>query len=385
MPDNCQQFNSLLGNKSEWQICWDIPVYEPSAVIYQYPGEGVNRVENGYRWTCPGPEVDVYLLNVLVNIACSDGSRPLREYKFMSVEIPCIIYGDIQKQPGPPPGTTGWSSSNNPYHSYVYELFTNVGTFGAQISTETGTFATRSDYNDLHLPSTYIGTFDPAGQFNPNSAYTRTLSAMIKDFQHLGIITLSQPPYTFTIYDKDGNTLFSRQDDVCPAAHIQPATCMYTGNWKTRTVTFNNQSNAYLTATPHSEGNQKCVSVYKVAFLGIPNTSSGTTPGGFELLLDVCSPANCDIFPKVYTAPGFGENCPDGTCQIDCGDSRCCYDSNGNLVKTIPISSVGPQGGIINPNTLNQNRQRYIDNLYNDPNEPPIDSDTLVNYFLQHD
>ena len=197
MPGNCQQFLSLQGNLSEWQICWDIPVYQPSAVIYQYPGESPQTVQNGYRWTCPGPTADVYKINVQVDIAASDGSRPLHESKFMSVDIPCIIYGNIQKSPGPPPGTTGWASGNNPYLSYVYQLFTDVGTFGAQITSETGSLATESSYGDIQLPSTYYGTFDPTGQYNPNAPYTRTLDAHLLTSEYLGKITLKSTTLYF--------------------------------------------------------------------------------------------------------------------------------------------------------------------------------------------
>ena len=82
----------------------------------------------------------------------------------------------------------------------------------------------------------------------------------------------------------------------------------------------------------------ECLNIYKnPVFLDEPNNSYYDA---FERFLlpnfqkEICSYLGCPP-PEFEVICGCEENCPENTCEVDCGDHICCYGSDGKAVISI--------------------------------------------------
>ncbi len=95
---------------------------------------------------------------------------------------------------------------------------------------------------------------------------------------------------------------------------------------------------------PFSPIDSNCLNVYvtsNISDLIIPPIAptgyvEPTFPFETELKYQLCTGKE-NTKPEYYVTCGCEPECPPGTCQVDCGDRICCYDSNGIAVAEIRL------------------------------------------------
>lgn len=151
---------------------------------------------------------------------------------------------------------------------------------------------------------------------------------------------------TFKLF-KDGATILQLTKNVCPVVqegsnchldqpeYLQSRTSPL-GYIAVSNTEFNGDGTAAYEIPPH------CIDIYQV----IPTFSIGynpvsnprTNPNGviWKSIGQYCSDEGCDPPTVEKTGENCPNLCPKGTCQVDCGEVICCYDtSTGKSVKSI--------------------------------------------------
>jgi hypothetical protein len=388
---DCTQWNNLYGNLSEWTICGEIPEHQPEGIFYRYPGEKEYFVPNGYRYTCPGDKpFNVYegkarVLTYERDKASKEGARSRQ------VIVPLFFAGnDIQKVWSDTENITDFISSTDNYYLYGFNIATEQGIFSQQITdSDAGTLSHVDGGGRYFAFNHYAGiTYPNPTPIDPTGLGANDFRNVEAKFLHLGAPDLtylgvaypsggSNQLYTFTIYNKSGGILFQRVDKECPKVNVQNETCLFRGDIKVlNKLYFNNQSDAFLEKQYYIDQlGRYSVRVLKISHVGKP--SPGKVLGIYQSVLDISSPEGCTVFPKVFTAPGYDDQCPPDTLQVDCPSIRCCYDCQGTLVKSIPL-----KGGTNAGNTNLTGPQGNISqNNYNDLNNT-INNTTNTNYLF---
>lgn len=119
---------------------------------------------------------------------------------------------------------------------------------------------------------------------------------------------------TFKVFEVNNKILFQKTDTVCPTAEAMPS--IY-GNNK---GSFNVKS---IDEQPLKVINQEANNL-KSTLIQLNNTT----------VKKLDSPSGATLFPRVCWDCDE-DNCPDDTCEVECGSHICCYDKNGIAVKTI--------------------------------------------------
>lgn len=86
----------------------------------------------------------------------------------------------------------------------------------------------------------------------------------------------------------------------------------------------------------------ECLNIYKnLTTTVIPLSTAFPTPKNsdqslYGFIQQICSVPGCPS-PEYQVICDCNEECPEGTCAIECGDRICCYGSDGIAVKSIPL------------------------------------------------
>lgn len=384
---NCTSYSNLHGVKGEWTICWDIPKHTKEGIYYQYPGEPPNFIEGAERWECNPGTYNVYRIDVKTKnfTYCLDDSGKVFATASRELIVPCFILGEIQKPVFIPATFTipGSSGDGAAFGGFGFGVYTDKGIFGANVQPIGGGVIANIEYVQKNGVGYSVNIdYNFPGGLGGGSCFSRTISVKLNSKVKVFDEFDSTADKTFKVFNKGNGKIFERVDQVCPNVWFMPEGCKYTGEYKSRKVPYNNQSNAYLQKNNYTDGSKKCVRVFKVGKIGRP---AGITPSEYYnigspiLLLDVCSPDDCDLAPDIKTSSSGAFKCPPGSCQMDCNGEICCYDDKGKLIGNFKDNKVNNPYG--NQPDNPQDRQDYVALNYGDePNGlTGINND---NYFL---
>ena len=332
----------MIGVIGDWAICVDIPVYTAEGVWYTYPGEDPVFVPGGVYWTCPKDEpfkvyAVVALVTTSVQVPTGIPSKPFAVVTGKGY-VQVIVAGE--------PVDVIVPAINYTYRTQTpFDIPGEMRPYGAIVITTRGVYSNRlagSEYNHSYTNPSITPPPDPADTSDRLPSYVPTKidnvvqlsSTFLGNIYPLGSTT---PSYTFAIYDKDGVEIFHRVDPACPNAEHQSEKCEYTGNFEN--FSYHPRSleggSSKLDRLDYIYGTYYCTTLVEVGLILSP--TGGGIPG-LGVIGTWCSPSGCKIFPLVQTIASYAAECPPNTCSIDCGSIRCCYDKEGNLVKTIPIA-----------------------------------------------
>lgn len=143
----------------------------------------------------------------------------------------------------------------------------------------------------------------------------------------------------FKIYDKNNVILYEQSTEVCPQVEEIPESCDIDPDSRQFLGTFiTNQFVIYEIVSTPGIASLKCSSV--VAFI---TTLPGVPVGAGIPVIILCSPEDCDKYPLIQYICCDCEECPLNTCRVECGDTICCYDSSGNVVKSFSVQDANCQ------------------------------------------
>lgn len=330
--------------------CVDVPNYQPEGVWYTYSGQDPVFVPGGVYWTCPKDEpfkvyAVVALVTTSVQVPTGIPSNPFTVVTGKGY-VQVIVAGE--------PVDTIVPDMNYTYHTQgPFALPGELTPYGAMVITTRGVFsAYMGDCTNCYHNPSITPPPDPIDNSDRLPAYLPTKidnivqlsSTFLGNIYPLGSTT---PSYTFTIYDKDGTDIFHQTSTECPNARHQAEKCEYTGDFKCIDVYIPapEMFATSVTAVNTIEDGLYCTTLFSVGGSPAPMPArrySDPLDDSISALIvggPWCSPKGCKSFPKTTNKKNkYSDTCPPGTCEIDCGSTRCCYDSEGNLVKTIPTA-----------------------------------------------
>lgn len=133
----------------------------------------------------------------------------------------------------------------------------------------------------------------------------------------------------------------SRTDNVCPDATIYPCKLNHFLP-KPIETTIDKKIEELAIVEPFkyevdNEGNvikQRLPANQLNAYRFVPEEISETGKPQYILIQEMMS--TCHDKPPIYQIDCTGEDCPIGTCKVECHDHYCCYDQSGRPIKDIP-------------------------------------------------
>ncbi|WP_013320974.1 hypothetical protein [Gloeothece verrucosa] len=134
--------------------------------------------------------------------------------------------------------------------------------------------------------------------------------------------------YNLKIYDSS-ILVYNQTRTTSPTANKESKYCIYPDNWLFLSTYQNYDRGAYCQEFPNRNKNElKLISPLFIGLVGYPNLASAQSP-------DDCSdPPLFKVECKPY------KRCPEGSCEVICGDMVCCYSEEGNLVESFPLSQL---------------------------------------------
>ncbi len=152
---------------------------------------------------------------------------------------------------------------------------------------------------------------------------------------------------SFEIY-RDGETIFSRTDEACPVVNVVP--CHLSDEWKKVNidkepywqkiqVVDNNSWSEIISELKefiNGEIPPECIEVWKTPVLDLDVLPGNTRAEKYTFIGQYCSATGCPPPEYKVICHEDCKGCPEGTCEVDCGDHLCCYDEQGIAVESIP-------------------------------------------------
>ncbi|PSF30581.1 hypothetical protein C7H19_23660 [Aphanothece hegewaldii CCALA 016] len=138
----------------------------------------------------------------------------------------------------------------------------------------------------------------------------------------------------FKIYDKNNVVLYEQGEEECPQVQEIPESCDIDSNSREFLGTYITSLSIYYEIESSFDfvPGKKCSFVKAYTSIpGLPTNAPGV------IVISLCSPEDCDKYPLIQYICCDCKECPPNTCRIECGDTICCYDSSGNVVKSFSV------------------------------------------------
>lgn len=216
--------------------------------------------------------------------------------------------------------------------------------FYAQIENCDGSISYRSIYSRI---SNFVTTGCPNKNGSTSNIYlpacSFTINSIVPEDQGLD----NCGDCVFQVFE-DGQLIFQQKNPDCPQVENIPCSLSETEQQITTTKVpylerFEVVDYGYgIIALPgginidYYDIPPECLNLY-VSTITAPTkygTPDNSAPN-YHYVAQICSAPGCPP-PQYQVICGDVEQCPEGTCEVDCGTVICCYGSDGKPVKTIP-------------------------------------------------